>query len=152
MNFRFLFPLALIGAAGPAVAQEADSVADRMSMAVSTTVERNLTDLLEPRMILRVLLVAQQRVIADLCDGYELDPERFSAVMNNTLGELTGLVEEGQNNLVVDIVMVNLGIAMGGQRAVAAYDEAAYCANAQALRDELAGDTEGVISIWKPAP
>jgi len=65
--------------------------------------------------------------------------------------ELAALTPEGQNNLPMDIVMAGFNQALGGQLAVAAYDQAAFCAESAKLREALLKDTEGKVLILKPA-
>jgi hypothetical protein len=83
------------------------------------------------------------------CEGYEVDNEKFNAVMNDIVSDLKPLTQEGQNNLPVDTVMAGYSTALGGQLAIAAYDKDVYCASAAALREELKEDTEGKLAIWK---
>ena len=57
------------------------------------------------------------------------------------------MTEPEQNNLPVDVAMHALGIATGGQLAVAAYDQDAYCARGQVVKAELAEDSEGRLTV-----
>jgi hypothetical protein len=83
------------------------------------------------------------------CEGYEVDDEKFSAVMNDIVSKLKPLTPEGQNNLPIDTVMAGYSTALGGQLAIEAYDKYAYCASAAAFREELKKDAEGRLTIWK---
>jgi hypothetical protein len=100
-----------------------------------------------PGDVLRLLFVAQQQALAATCEGFEIDRERFRTVMNSILGSLQALTEPEQNNLPVDVVMHALGVAVGGQIAVAAFDQDAYCARGEVVKAEMAEDSEGRIAI-----
>lgn len=146
-----------IAVAAPALAEERVPVdparvdpAARMNQAVFDLAFERIEKLLAPEDILRLLLVAQQKGLAINCDGYEVDNDRFKAVMQDILKDITGLVEAGQDNLAYDIVVGSYQIALGGQMAVAAYDRKAYCAHGEELRTELADDTEGRVLVLAP--
>lgn len=127
----------------------------RMEKAVNTkALERIMTErsgLLSPGDGLRLLIVAQQRALAENCEGYAVDEAKFAAVTSDILSSLNEMVEEGQNNLGVDMVMGAYAMSLGGLTAVAAYDNARFCARGAEIRDELTQDTEGRISILMPA-
>jgi hypothetical protein len=124
----------------------------RMAMQVNSKAFRMVENLLEPHMTLRLALVARQKAIAATCDGYDVDDARFSEVMAKALEKLSALTEEGQNNLPFDIALHAYFTMFGGELAIAAYDPARYCSEAEALRTELAEDAEGLVSVWKKVP
>ena len=142
-----------IAFAGHVLAQEnapADPAEDpilRMNTAANTYAIESASRLLEPGDVLRLLVVVQQKALAANCDGFEVDHERYRTVMNSIMGELQELTEPEQNNLPVDVVMHALGIATGGQLAVAAYDQDAYCARGEVVKAELAEDSEGRLTV-----
>jgi hypothetical protein len=152
--------LALIGAVAltlpglangtePAAPPAAEDAAARMTKAVDKHVFESVLRLLPPPDSLRLVLVARQYAAALSCEGYEVDQQKFSSVMNDIVATLTPLTEQGQNNLPVDVVMAGYHASLGGQIAVAAYDKDTYCTDAAKLRTGLAGDAEGRVSIWK---
>ncbi|MFN6952192.1 MAG: hypothetical protein ACK4NE_06325 [Albidovulum sp.] len=165
MKSRHILVLAAASllAALPVSAEDAQTPVDpatidpvaRMEKAVNTkALERIMTDksgLLSPGDGLRLLIVAQQRALAENCDGYAVDETKFAAVMSDILSGLQGMTEEGQNNLAVDMVMGAYAMSLGGLTAVAAYDTARFCARGTEIRDELTEDTEGRISVLMPA-
>jgi hypothetical protein len=135
----------------PAVAPVAEDAAERMTKAVDKHVFESILRLLPPPESLRLVLVARQYGAALSCEGYEVDQQKFSSIMNDIVATLTPLTEPGQNNLPVDVVMAGYHASLGGQIAVAAYDKDAYCTDAATIRTALAGDTEGRVLIWKAA-
>lgn len=124
----------------------------RMGMQVNSQAFRMVENLLEPHMTLRLALVARQKAIAATCDGYEVDDARFAAVMAKALEKLSALTPEGQNNLPFDMALYAYFTMFGGELAIAAYDTARYCTEAESLRTEMAEDTEGLVSVWKKVP
>jgi hypothetical protein len=159
MRFAKLIPTAAGLAAitiGPA-AHAADTantglgaVQQQMDKAASTDATENMLRLLPPGEVLRVLVVARQYAMASSCEGYEVDEEKFRAIMNDVVSKLAPLAEEGQNNLPIDSVMAGYYTVLGGQLAIAAYDPEAYCAAAAQVRAAL-GDADSPVGIWKPA-
>lgn len=150
--------LVLAGLAGvglaraEATAQEAEvSTNTRMSAAVTAAVAEQVRDLIDPQMAIGLYLVGYQRVAADTCEGFEVDPAKHQAVMNNILADVSGLVEEGQNNLPLDRVMIGYGMAVGGETAVAAYDLELYCANAAEFREGTTESGNDLFDIWQDA-
>jgi hypothetical protein len=148
--------------AGPLLAQTGTPVDpatigpyDRMQKAVFARAFENLASfegLLPPQDQLRLNFVAQQRVVADTCAGFEMDDEKFRSVMEDILSQLRELTEEGQENLPVDIVMGNYMFTVGGLTAMAAYDPARFCERGAVLREELAEDTDGKVNVLSAAP
>ncbi|HSO83703.1 hypothetical protein [Thiocapsa sp.] len=130
----------------PADPTQSDAVM-RMHMAVNTLVGERIKDLLQPGDVLRLLVVARQEGFALNCDGYQLDREKLTAVMNDIVSDHKDSVEPNQNNLAVDLVMRAYGIALGGQTALAAYDRDAFCARGEDVRKELAQDSEGRMTV-----
>lgn len=122
-------------------------VVTRMNAAVNTVALERMGDLVEPGDMLRLLVVAQQQALTESCEGYEMDWERYSAVMADIMADLFAMTEEGQNNLPVDVVLMAYSMSLGGQLAVAAYDPEAYCARGEVIRAELAEDTEGRLTV-----
>ena len=82
-------------------------------------------------------------------DGW--DEDRFNAVMTDSLSGVQSLTEEGQNNLVVDIILGVYAMNLGGLTAMAAYDRDGFCARGAEIRAELAEDTEGKVAVLAPA-
>lgn len=152
---------ALAGAvalAGPVLAQTGTpvdpasiDVYNRMNKAVNTKVFEHLHDLLEPQDKLRLLLVAHQRVLAENCEGFAVDEAKFGTVMADILSGLTGLTEEGQNNLPVDVSLMSYSIAVGGLTAIASYDRVRFCEPGDAFREDLADEGEVLINILASA-
>lgn len=132
---------------GTPIAPDAVDPANRMSIAVTAAVHERVKDLIDPQKTIRLVLVAHQAAIAETCEGYEMDVEKFTTAMNDIVGDLWDLTEEGQNNLAVDAVMFAYGMAVGGEAAVAAFDTETYCADAADFRESLAADTDGSFTI-----
>jgi hypothetical protein len=131
--------------AGAAAEEPHKRMADRVYRHVFDSVLR----VLSPQDVLRLVLVAQQSAIAETCDGYARDEERFHAVMQDITGELSAATAEGQNNLPVDVVMSGYATALGGQLAIAGYDTEAFCSRAAELRAALEKDASGRVLVWK---
>jgi hypothetical protein len=70
----------------------------------------------------RLFFVAQQRGLAMHCEGYAVEEERFTLVMEDSLSEIAELTEPDQDNLPLDMVRGSYAMVMGGQIAAAAYD------------------------------
>jgi hypothetical protein len=127
----------------------------RMEKAVNAkSIERVISGdkaLLSPGDTLRLVFVAQQRALAENCDGYAVDEDRFNAVMTDILSGVQGPTEEGQTDLAVDIILGAYAMNLGGLTAMAAYDRDRFCARGAEIRAELAEDTEGKIAVLAPA-
>lgn len=160
-----LYPLCGLAMAGAALAEEGDSVdraslspQDRMSMDVgsyvfSTYLSGLIQDEFEAaRLLLRLMMLAKQNALAATCEGFELDSARYTAVLNDIMAPFQGLVDEGNNNLVVDRVMFGYGALFGGQLALASNDPDGFCAYGTELRKEFAEqDSEGNFLVLAPA-
>jgi hypothetical protein len=159
---RILRPLAVLlalSAPSAALAQDQTPVARndvppdrRMAMQVHSQAFRMVEKLLEPHMTLRLALVAKQKAAAVTCEGFAVDDARFGEVMAKALEKLSSLTAAGENNLPFDTALYAYFTMFGGELAIAALDTDAYCTAAEALRTELADDTEGLVSVWTKAP
>jgi len=137
---------------GDATAQQTEvRVETRMSAAVTAAVAEQVRELVDPQKTLGLYVVGAQRAAANTCEDIEVDEDKYAAVMNEILADVSGLVEAGQNNLALDRVMIGYGIALGGETAVAAYDPELYCTNALGLRDQLQADDDGLFDILEDA-
>jgi hypothetical protein len=136
----------------PPVARDEVPADRRMAMQVHAQAFRMVEKLLEPQMTLRMALVARQKAAAVTCEGFAVDDARFGKVMAGALEKLTSLTAAGENNLPFDVAMYAYFTMFGGELAIAALDTAAYCTAAEALRTELADDTEGLVLVWNTAP
>ena len=85
-------------------------------------------DMVSPQDSLRLVMVAKQRAIAQLCDGFEVDEARYTAVMNPII---LPLIKAGSPpsdskgptvNMPFTIAMSGYSIFLGGSLAVGAYD------------------------------
>lgn len=136
---------------GDPVAKADVPASERMAFEVGTHAFERMGDLIAPNKKLMLLLVAKQRASATVCEGFDVDEALFTAVMSDALSEVLGLVGEGQNNLPLDTVMLNYGIMVGGELALAAYDPDAYCAAAAELRKEFQEEEDGdKLNVLKP--
>lgn len=159
LKTTLLSALCGLALAGNALAQENKPVprtdlepADRMAMHVMSYAFEHMADLIPPEKKLQLAMVAKQRAAADSCDGFEIDNQKYIAVMNATMADVVGLVEDGKENLVTDRVMFGFGMMMGGELALAAYDPEGYCAYGAELRAELEeDDKDGLVFVLKSA-
>lgn len=147
----------------PAVAEQSGTPVDpatidavsRMEKAVFTRAFEHILledmGLLSPTDGFRLMMVAQQRALAENCDGCAVDETKFSAVMSDILSEIQGMTEEGQNNLPLDVVPGAYAMSLGGLTAVAAHDPERFCARGAEVRDELSEDAEGRVMVLTPA-
>lgn len=156
-----LLPLAGVAAAqtGEAVDLEALSPIDRMGITVSTHVAENLQgfgDLFTPQIMFQLGAVAQQKVIALKCDGYDLDPVRYGAVMDSILTPLIEMSKTTESdtasiNLPFLIAMNQFSILVGGNLAAAGYDLDAFCALGKGAREAMAEEGGEALLIWADA-
>lgn len=152
LSMGALLPVTALAQTGDPVAKADVPPAQRMAMQVGTHAFEQIHDLLPPNKKLMLLLVAKQRASAIACEGFDVDEALFTSVMTDVLSEVLGKVAEGQNNLPMDSIMLNFGIMVGGELALAAYDPDAYCAAAGELRTEFQQEEGGdMINILKPA-
>lgn len=167
MSFKttLLIPLCGLAMAGAAFAQEGEPVdraslspKDRMAMDVTSYVAAtyftNLTEVEfdDAQVLLRLMMIAKQNALAVTCDGFELNSEQYTAVLNDVLAPFQELVDEGQNNLVTDRVMFGYGTLFGGELALASYDPAGYCAFGVELRQEFSeNDDSARFLVLAPA-
>jgi hypothetical protein len=124
---------------------------NRMSAAVTAAMAKHVGNLVDPETTIGLFLVGYQRVVADSYAGFEVDEEKARTVMDALLADVTGLVEEGENNLVLDVVMVGYGMGVGGETAVAAYDQELYCANTAEFRESSSKESNDRFGSWKTA-
>jgi hypothetical protein len=105
-----------------------------------------MTPAMTPGAVLGIINLAKQEAAATMCEGFELDAARRDAAMSGLLDGLSSSAASGEGQSPRALAQTGHDIALGGELAVAAYDEAAYCANAAVLRDELAGSRLGVLT------
>lgn len=159
MRFKsFLLP-AVCGAAfsGAALAESKTpvdpasiDVKQRMSMAYVEQSFALFKDLIAPEDMLRLVLVTKQEVTAAICEGYEIDNEKLTAVLNRTLAK--PMADGNPDALILGRVMHGYGVIKGGELALATYDPAAYCAYGPEMRAQLeAGEQAESIDVLKPA-
>ena len=166
-SFRKLaLAICLLPTGSVAVAQSGDPVdpaqlspLDRMSMSYGTYVVEYMQgydDLFPPELMLQLSGVTQQKAIALKCDGYDVDEERYNAVMASLLEPLLkpdGDSAGGENWITIP-AMIALNAYhtwLGGHLAVAGYDQAAFCATGPQIRETLAEGDASKINIWKDA-
>ncbi|MFN3847064.1 MAG: hypothetical protein ACK4RZ_14745 [Paracoccaceae bacterium] len=152
--------LCLMPFAGATFAQTGDPVdptslspVDRMNMAVASHVFETLSayeGMIARENILRLAIIAKQKVVSLSCDGYPLDEARFNIAMNDVIGSLmkTEGSEDGAITLPFMIAYSGFTTLLGGNLAVAAYDPAAICAEGATLRDELSEEGGEGLRIW----
>ncbi len=93
--------------------------------------------------------VAHQQTAAILCEGFEIDPERYREEMNRIYYDGEGEeidVTPDELHALEKHAMLGFGMALGSQIAIAAYDEAGFCAHAEEERE--AEDRTHII--WAP--
>lgn len=110
---------------------------DRMTMHVNSLILPELLKPVPPVNALGLVLVAEQAAIAAGCPRYDLDAERFGAVMSRLLEPVSALAEAGRENLPLDVVMNSYSTVKGGALARAGYDLASFCAAADEIFEEL---------------
>ena len=129
----------------------------RMNMAVSASAVAYLLegDLLGHGDVIRLSLIARQKVMAQTCDGFDLDPARYTAALNAVLLpfaqlELPERVGPGDTfvNLPFTRVMAGFTMLLGGNTAIAAYDPNGFCASGADLREQLVEAEEENLLIW----
>ncbi|MFN3936540.1 MAG: hypothetical protein ACK4KW_03080 [Gemmobacter sp.] len=86
----------------------------RMGMHVNAVIWLELTKIVPAQDALRLAVVAEQAAIAASCTGYDLDADRFGAVMNRILEPVQALVAADKNNLALDFVMNSYSTIKGG--------------------------------------
>lgn len=142
---------------GAPVDRDSLSPEARMNMAVAAHVFEYIEGyegLFEPGDVFRLGMVAKMKAVALTCDGFDLDTDKYNALMADILGPLTELpenteVEEPTINLPFTIAMSAYTMFIGGNLAVSAYDPAGFCAFGDELRTQLAEDDASHLLIWK---
>ena len=136
MNKLALAIAASLLAAAPALAQEEGEgvpVTVDMDLSIVEGLHASLTPLFDQGQINMLRSVAHQRVVAAVCEGFAVDDARFHSEMNliyyDTEGEQRDVTPEELAH-IEQLAAYAFGVAVGNQRAIAAYDEAAYCAHA----------------------
>ena len=113
--------------------------------------------MISPQDTLKLAMIAKQRAIAQLCDGFEVDEARYSAVMNPIVGPLiaagspAGATSGPRVNMPFTIAMSGYSVFLGGNLAVGAYDPEAMCAFGEKLRKKAVEDGKADLLIWKAA-
>lgn len=110
---------------------------ERMSMHVNSLIFPELVKLVPAETALGLVIVAEQAAIAASCPAYDLDATRFQSVMTRLLAPVQALVEEGKENLPLDMVMNGYSAIKGGALARAGYDPAAFCAASEGFIEDL---------------
>jgi hypothetical protein len=128
----------------------------RMNMAVTAHVFdyfAGYEGLLETQDVFVLSLVAKMKAVALVCEGFDLDPMRYTAVLGEIIGPLF-LMSRGADpdhpsaNLLVTIAMSGYSISVGGNLAVAAYNPDGFCAAGEEMRAQLAEDNASQYLIW----
>jgi hypothetical protein len=128
----------------------------RMNMAVTAHVFDYFADhegLLEAEDVFLLNLIAKMKAVALVCEGFDLDPARYTAVLGEIIGPLF-LMSRGADpdhpsaNLLVTIAMSGYSMSVGGNLAVAAYNPDGFCAAGAELRAQLAEDSASDYLIW----
>lgn len=126
-------------AVDPTHAEESDAVVSFVvAEAVGTALNADQTKIIKS--------VAYQQSVSTVCPGFEVDEARQSAEMMRIApgGERTP--EESQT--LTNAVIFAMGAYVGSQLAIAMQDEAAFCAHAEAERE----DPAAAHLIWVAKP
>jgi hypothetical protein len=74
--------------------------------------------------------VAHQQAVASVCPGFTIDPKRFEAEMNRVYYDAKSkqkVLSRNKLNELEKKAAFGLGLSLGAQLAIAAYDEKAFC-------------------------
>lgn len=77
--------------------------------------------------------VAHQQAVAAVCPGFAIDAKRFESEMNRIYYDANSKQKVVSRNKLNDLektASFGLGLSLGAQLAIAAYDEKAFCAAA----------------------
>lgn len=112
-------------------------------------------EMISPQDALRLSIIAKQRAIALLCEGFEVDEARYNAAMDPVITPLIKSFQpqaDGNTpvvNLPFTIGMSAYSVFLGGHLAVGAYDLPALCSEGELLRTEWIEDGHEDMVIWK---
>ena len=126
-------------AVDPTHAEESDAV---VSFVVAEAVGAVLS--LDQTKIIKS--VAYQQSVSAVCPGFEVDEARQTAELKRIAPEGERTPEESQT--LTNAVMFAMGAHLGSHLAIAMQDEAAFCAHAEAERE----DPSAAHLIWVATP
>lgn len=125
-------------------------VKQRMSMAYVDQSFTLLKDLVDPGDVLKLVLVTKQEVLAAMCEGFEIDNDKLTTVLNTVLAK--PMAGGNPDSLVFGRVMHGYGVLKGGEMALATYDPDAYCTYGIDLRAQFQTEEGGeAVNVLKPA-
>lgn len=125
-------------------------VKQRMSMAYVDQSFLLFNDLIAPEDMLKLILVTKQEVLAAVCEGFEIDNDKLTSVLNTVLAK--PMADGNPDALVFGRVMHGYGIVKGGEMALATYDPDAYCTYGNDLRAQFQTEEGGeAVNVLKPA-
>ena len=122
-----------------------------MQMAVDDALNEAMKGSLNTGQITMLKNMAHQVTVGENCDGFQVDQKRFANEMNlihyDEKGKQLDLTKEELNQLEKK-ALLGLGMAMGSQMAIAAFDVKSYC---KAAEEERAGMSKDDVdrSIWQ---
>ena len=97
-------------------------------------------------------LIAKMKALSMTCDGFNLDPVRYTAVMGGIIGPLYSMSAKTEHpqssNILVTIEMSGYSMSAGGNMAVAACNPDGFCAAGDVLRAQLTKDNAAHLLIW----
>jgi hypothetical protein len=128
----------------------------RMNMAITAHVFDYFArheGLMEAQDVFLLSLIAKMKAVSQVCEGFDLDHERYTSLMREIIGPLF-LMSRGaepghpSSNPLVTIAMSGYSMLVGGNLAVAAYNPDGFCAAGEELRTQLAEDNAAHLLIW----
>jgi len=118
----------------PAGSNEVD-VKTQMQLSTAEALQGAMEDTFTPDQVGILVNLAHQKVVAESCDGFEVDNGKFAAALAPIV---TAKKSDTDGKLIHDQLLTGLGMATGAEFAIAAYDQQAYCDGARADRDDTA--------------
>ena len=130
----------------PEKAPEGHQVVTEMDMHVTAVADEFLSKVFDGKHADVLKVVAYQHVVAEVCEGFDIDQARSDAQLDFVFGAIGELPQE-QRRAASEIALMGFAAYAGGQHAIAAYDYDAYCAHAREERALDVGSNAHII--WK---
>lgn len=160
---RNALALGLISLAGAATARSGNPFSradvapvERMNLAARAYVFQTFAEyegLIASENVWRLAIIAKQKALSLICDGYDLDEARFNAALMTAVGPIAEVQSETSAGFTLPFMKPYSAFAtfLGGDLAVAAYDPEATCAYGPVSREELTEDDGTSLLIWTDA-
>lgn len=131
-------------------ANEVD-VKTHMQLTAAEYLEGAMEDTFTPEQVGVLQNVSHQKVVAETCDGFEVDNAKWAKALTPVIEAKKGEADFDAARLH-DQLLTGLGLAVGSELSIAAYDQQAFCDGAREERSDTEGSNPYDIYASTDAP